>query len=160
MIDRNARARLGARLRADKTLTPSTRLVAHAALFAAMDARTGRCQAYRARLAHEAGCHVDTVTAATKKLEAAGFIKIVPTYGQRRRQQGGRWFRPRGANVIEWVLPACFFLKGHRPAYPSIPSKKMAPAPLPADLATALARLGHAMADRAGLPKAGAAAVG
>ncbi len=153
MIDRNVRARLGARLRADKSLTPSTRLVAHAALFAAMDARTGRCQAYRARLAHEAGCHVDTVTTATKKLEAAGYIKIVPTYGQRRRQQGGRWFRPRGANVIEWVLPACFFLKGHRPADPSIPSKKMAPAPLDPALAAVLARFGTAIADRHGLPK-------
>lgn len=154
MIDRNARARLGAKIRSDRRLSATTRLVANAALFAAMDARTGRCQAYRARLAHEAGCHVDTVSAATKKLEAHGYLRVVPTYGQRRRQSGGRWFRPRGANVIEWQVSASFFLKGHSPAVPSPKIRKKGAEPLPEGLARVLARFGTAIADRAGLPSA------
>ena len=152
MIDRNARARLGAKLRADRHLTATTRLVAQAALFACTDARTGRCQASRARLAHEAGCHKDTVTTATNALQAAGYLAVVPTYGDRRRQEGGRWFRPRAANVLEWRFPAGFFLKGDRPAYPSLKITKMEPAPLDPALAAVLARFGTAIADRAGLP--------
>jgi hypothetical protein len=151
-IDRNERARLGARLRADRRITHATFRVAQAALFGCMDARNGRCQAYRARLAHEAGCHVDTVSAATKALEAAGYVRVVPTYGARRRQEGGRWFRPRGANVLEWLVPASFFLKGRSPAGPKPSFIKEAPAALPDRLAAVLARLGTAIADKAGLP--------
>ena len=33
---------------------------------------------------------------------------VVPTYGPRRREHGGRWFRPRGANVLVWLFPADF----------------------------------------------------
>lgn len=150
-IDRNARARLGAKLRADKTLTHATRSVANAALFAGMDARTGRCQAYRARLAHEAGCCERTVTRATQALQEAGYLQVVPTWGARRRQQGGRWFRPRGPNVLEWRLPADFFLRDKLSRDPSSSLKTLAPAPLPEGLARALERLGHAIADRQGL---------
>ncbi len=150
MIDRNLRARLGAKIRADKSLTHATRSVANAALFAATDARTNRCQAYRARLAHEAGCHPCTVTRATKALEEAGYLKVVPTYGPRRREEGGRWFRPRGANVLEWNAS---LLKSIPQPYPSISLKKIAPAPLDEGLSRVLARFGNAIANRSGLPK-------
>ncbi len=153
MIDRNARARLGAKLRADSSLTHATRLVGHAALFAGMDARTGRCQVHRARLAHEAGCCERTISRATADLEAAGYLTVVPTWGPRRRQQDGRWFRPRGANVLEWRFPADFFLSDKLSPDPSPFLKKEALAPLPDGLARALERLGNAMADRKGPPK-------
>lgn len=150
MIDRNLRARLGAKIRSDKSLTHATRLIANAALFAATDARTGRCQAYRAKLAHEAGCHPCTVTRGTKSLEDAGYLKVVPTYGPRRREEGGRWFRPRGANVLVW---SDILLKRIPLPSPSRSLKEIQPAPLPEGLSNALARFGNAIADRSGLPK-------
>jgi len=119
-----------------------------------MDARTGRCQAYRARLAHEAGCCERSVTRATTALAEAGYVKVVPTYGQRRRQQGGRWFRPRGANVLEWAVQPTFFLSDRKSAAPSLHSKKVEPAPLDPALAAVLARFGTAIADSKGLPRA------
>ena len=150
MIDRNLRARLGAKIRSDKSLTHATRSIANAALFAATDARTGRCQAYRARLAHEAGCHPCTVTRGTKSLEEAGYLKVVPTYGPRRREEGGRWFRPRGANVLVWDAS---LLKSIPHPLPSRSLKEIQPAPLPEGLSNALARFGNAIADRSGLPR-------
>jgi len=153
-IDRNVRARLGARLRADSSLSHATRSVANAALFAGTDARTARCQAYRARLAHEAGCCERTVTRATQALQAAGYLQVVPTWGPGRRQQDGRWFRPRGANVLEWRIPAGFFLRDKMSRDPSSSLKKEPPPPLPEGLARALERFGNAIADRAGLPPA------
>ena len=150
MIDRNLRARLGAKIRSDKSLTHATRSIANAALFAATDARTGRCQAYRDKLAHEAGCHPCTVTRATKALEEAGYLKVVPTYGPRRREEGGRWFRPRGANVLEWNAS---LLKSIPLPLPSRSLKDIQPAPLSEGLSNALARFGNAIANRSGLPK-------
>ena len=154
MIDRNSRARLAVRIRQDRRLTPTTRLVAHAALFAAMDARTGRCQAFRGRLAHEAGCSERSVTRSTQALQDAGYIRVVPTYGQRRRISGRRWFRPRGANVLEWQVSADFFLSAKLAAVPSPSIKKVDPAPLDPALVAVLTRFGNAIADKSGLPKA------
>ena len=152
MIDRNARARLAVRLRQDKRLSPATRLVANAALFSVMDPRTGRCQAYRARLAHEAGCSARSVTRATAALVTVGYVQLIPTWGQRRREHGGRWFRPRGPNVIAWILPAGFLLASlTTDTSPHI--KKATPAPLPEGLSRVLERFGNAIADRSGLPK-------
>ena len=152
MIDRNARARLGAKIRADKRLTHATRSVANAALFAGMDARTGRCQAYRARLAHEAGCSPRSVTRATTALQEAGYVKVVATWGQRHRQIGGLWFRPQGPNVIEWILPSSFLID-RMARYPSPKSKPLPSPPLPEGLSRVLERFGNAIADRSGLPK-------
>jgi hypothetical protein len=152
-IDRNVRARLGARIRADRRLSPTTRLVGQAALFAATDARSGRCQAYRARLAHEAGCSPRSVTRATQALQEAGYLTVAPTYAQRRRAHGGRWFRPRGANVLEWRISADFFLSDKLAPYPSPRSKNPPPAPLPEGLSRVLERFGNAIADRSGLPR-------
>ena len=69
-------------------------------------------------------------------------------------QQGGRWFRPRGPNVLEWRLPADFFLRDKLSRDPSSSLKTLPPAPLPEGLARALERLGHAIADRQRLPVA------
>ena len=150
-IDRNVRARLGARIRADRRLSPTARLVGQAALFAATDARTGRCQAYRARLAHEAGCSKRSVTRATQALQDAGYLAVVPTWGKRHRSDGRRWYRPRGANMLEWRVSADFFVSAKLAAYPSPKCKNLPPAPLPEGLTSVLVRLGHAIADRSGL---------
>ena len=150
-IDRNVRARLGARLRADRRLSPTARLVGQAALFAATDARSARCQAYRARLAHEAGCSRRSVTRATNQLAELGYLAVVPTWDRRHRADGRRWFRPRGANVLEWRIPATFFVSDKLAAYPSSISKSLPLAPVPDSLTLVLIRLGHAIADRAGL---------
>ena len=151
-IDRNARARLAVRIRRDKRLSPTTRHVANAALFASMDSRTGRCRAYRARLAHEAGCSKRSVTRATQALQEVGYLVVVPTWGQRRRTDGRRWYRPREANVLEWRIPGDFFVSAKLAAYPSSISKPLPPAPLPEGLSRVLERLGRSMADRSGLP--------
>jgi len=151
-IDRNVRARLAVRIRQDRRLSPTTRHVANATLFAAMDTRSGRCQAYRARLAHEAGCSPRSVTRATTALQEAGYIKVVATWGQRRRENGGRWFRPQGANVIEWILPAGF-LVDRMARYPSPLSNNLPPAPLSEGLSRVLERLGTAIADQYGLSR-------
>ncbi len=153
-IDRNIRARLAARLRQDKRLTHATRSVANAALFSAMDARTGRCQAFRAKLAHEAGCSPRSVTRATQALQESGYIKVVPTWGKRHRQDGKRWYRPRGANVLEWQVSADFFVSAKLAADPSLSLRKIQAAPLPEGLSRVLQRFGNAIADRSGLPRA------
>ncbi len=152
-IDRNVRARLGARIRADRRLSPTTRLVGQAALFAATDARSGRCQAYRARLAHEAGCSQRSVTRATQALQEAGYMAVAPTWGKRHRSDGRRWYRPRGANVLEWQVSADFFVSAKLAAYPSTLSTNLPPAPLPEGLTSVLVRLGHAIADQYGLSR-------
>lgn len=152
MIDRNVRARLGARIRGDRRLSPTTRHVANAALFAGTDARTGRCQAYRARLAHEAGCSQRSVTRATHALQEAGYLTVVPTWGKRHRTDGRRWYRPRGANVLEWRVSADFFVSDKLSRYPSPISKSLPPAPLSEGLSRVLERFGNAIADRSGLP--------
>ena len=151
-IDRNAIAKLAVRIRRDRRLSPTARNVGNAALFAAMSTRTGRCQAYRARLAHEAGCSKRSVTRATQALQEAGYLAVVPTWGKRYRSDGRRWYRPREANVLEWRIPANFFVSAKLAADPSSISKPLAPAPLPEGLSRVLQRLGSAMADRAGLP--------
>ena len=155
MIDRNLRARLGAKIRQDSRMTATERHVANASLFACTDAKTGRSQAYRARLAHEAACSERSVTRATNKLQELGYVRVIPTYGPRKRIQDGRWFRPRGANVLEW-LP--ILLTAKPAADPSISIKKEAAALLPDGLAAVLTRFGSAVADRFGLPQASAAA--
>ncbi len=154
MIDRNARARLSVKIRQDRRLSPTARHVAHAALFAATDARSGRCQAHRARLAHEAGCSPRSVTRATQALQEAGYLSVVPTWGRRHRQDGRRWYRPRGANVLEWRVSASFFVSAKLAALPSPRSKFFPPAPLPEGLSRVLERFGTAIADRSRLPTA------
>jgi len=83
-------------------------------------------------------------------------LQVVPTWGQRRREAHGRWYRPRGANMLVW---AAVFLVDRMAPVPSLSIKEQPAAPLPEGLASALARFGHAIADKKGLP-GGAAAAG
>ena len=153
VIDGNTRARLGAKLRLDKRLSHATFRVANAALFGCMDARNGRCQAYRARVADQAKCCVKTVSRATATLEELGYIQVVPTWGKRHRADGKRWFRPRGPNVIEWRIPAGFSVGDKVSPYPRDIINKPPSEVLPEGLARVLTRFGNAIADRSGLPE-------
>ena len=150
-IDRNIRARLGARLRVDSRLSHAEARAAQAILFAGTDARTGRCQMYRERIAREAAVSLRSVDRAIARLKELSYLVVTATYGQRHRQQGGRWFRPRGASVFAW---AANFLVATVAAYPRQESKQQAPAPLPEGLAKVLERFGNAIADRSGFPRA------
>ena len=146
MIDRNARARLAVRLRRDSNLNHSVFRVATALLFACMNGKNGRVQAFRQFLADEAEVSLSSVDRAIVALKAGGYLDVVPTWGQRMRQLGGRWFRPRGASVFVWRTELFLVVKKRedsRQKYNNQPQP-----PLDPDLAAALARLGHAMADR------------
>jgi hypothetical protein len=146
-IDRNARAKLGAKLRSDAKLTPTTRLVGQAILFAAMNASTGRSLAFRGYLAEEAGCSERSVTRANAALVEAGYLTIVPTWGKNKIAHDGRWFRPRGPNVYEWVVPESFYRANLSTCPRPIYIKKELP-PLDPELEAILIRLGTTMVER------------
>ena len=145
MLDRNLRARLGAKIRADQRLSHATRCVGTAILFACTNCKSGRSDAYRARIAHEAACSERTVSRAFSSLRDAGYITISPTYQRRHRSDKGRWYRPRGPNVVLWT--ADLVQRDKLSALPRVIYKPQRPEPLPDALAGALARLGHAIAD-------------
>jgi hypothetical protein len=145
--DRNARVRFSVRIRQDVRLTPATRLVANALLFACVDSRTGRCQPYRARIAHEAGVSERTVTRAVQSLRDAEYLDVTPTWGKRHRTDGRRWYRPRGANVLEWRIPIDFSVRDSVSLDPS-PSFKNQPMMMDEGLSKAMTRLANSMADR------------
>ena len=150
-IDRNLRTRLAIAIRQSRDLTPTAKLVANASLFSAMDSRTGRSQAYRAKLAHECGCSVKSVSRASKSLEEAGLVQITPTYGKKRVFDNGRTYRPRAANVWIWRdIKQEPILGDKKSLYPSVINTKEAgkAAQMPPELAAALARLVNAAADR------------
>ena len=149
-IDRNLRAQLGMRIRSDSRLSHAEARAAQAILFAGTDCRTGRCQMYRQRIAREAAISLRSVDRAIAKLRDLAYLTVVPTYGQRHRQQGGRWFRPRDASVFIW---AANFLTAMLTAHPRQESIPLPPPPLPEGLARVLERFGTVLADRNGLPK-------
>jgi hypothetical protein len=149
-IDRNMRARIGAKLRSDAKLTPTTRLVGQAILFAATNSNTGRCSAFRGYLAEEAGCSGRSVTRANTALVEAGYLQVVPTWEQRKRVVGGRWIRPRGPNVYVWSVPASFYMANPSMCPRPVSIKKELPS-LDPELTATIARLGNAMAERAEL---------
>jgi hypothetical protein len=151
MIDKNQRARLGVTLRTDERITHAESRAASAILFDGTDVKTGRCQMFRDRIARQSKVSLRSVDRAIAKLKMLGYLVVVPTYGPRRIVKGGRWFRPRGASVFIW---AKLFLVARVAEPPRQESKREAPAPLPEGLASALARFGNAIADRAGLPQA------
>ncbi|MEI7608106.1 MAG: hypothetical protein WCJ64_12055 [Rhodospirillaceae bacterium] len=144
-VDRNIRAQLGAKLRTDRRLSHAEARAAQAILFAGTDCRTGRCQMFRERIAREAAVSLRSVDRAIARLKELAYLVVTPTWGQRHRQQGGRWFRPRGANVFTW---AANFLVATVAAHPSQNNKQQAPAALSEGLSRVLERLGHAIADR------------
>ena len=145
MLDRNLRARLGAKIRADRHLTHAHRSVGLAILFACTNVRTGRSDAYRKRIAQEAGCSERTVSRAFSSLSQTGYLTICSTYRRRHRSDKGRWYRPRGPNVILWT--ADLVQRDKLSALPRVIYKPAATEPLPDALVDALARLGHAIAD-------------
>ena len=147
VIDRNERARLGAQLRMDSRLTHAEHRAAEAILFAGTDCRTGRCQMFRERIARESAVSLSSVDRAIAKLKELGYVEVIPTYGPRCREIGGRWFRPRGASVFVWVS-----LIVRVPTHPCKIQKEPAMAPMSPGLQAALARLGHGIADRMGRP--------
>lgn len=149
-IDKNIRAKLGMRLRIDHRLSHAEARAAQAILFAGTDIRTGRCQMFRERIAREAAVSLRSVDRAIAKLKELAYLTVTHTWGQRHREQGGRWFRPKGASVFIW---AANFLVATVTGLPSQKIRKEPPAPLPDGLSRVLERLGHAIADRAGLPK-------
>ena len=104
---------------------------------------------YRERIAREAAVSLRSVDRAIARLRELAYLAVTPTWGQRHRQQGGRWFRPRGANVFTW---AANFLVATAAAYPRQESKQQALAPLSEGLSRVLERFGTAIADRSGLP--------
>ena len=149
-IDKNIRAKLGMKLRTDCRLSHAEARAAQAILFAGTDCRTGRCQMYRERIAREAAVSLRSVDRAIARLKELTYLVVTPTWGQRHRQQGGRWFRPRGANVFTW---AANFLVATLAAHPRQNNKQEALAPLPEGLSRVLERFGNAIADRSGLPR-------
>ena len=150
-IDRNLRAKLGMKLRTDRRLSHAEARAAQAILFAGTDCRTGRCQMFRERIAREAAVSLRSVDRAIARLKELAYLVVTPTYGQRHRQQGGRWFRPRGASVFTWAVN---FLTATVAALPRQNTNIQAPCPLPEGLSRVLARFGNGIADRSGLPAA------
>lgn len=148
-IDNRARIAFWNSLRADPRLTGSDTRVANVLLFQFMNVNTGRNQAYVAAIARLAGVSERSVYRALDKLKTLGLLRIVPTWAARMVAVGGRWFKPRGASIYEWLHN---FQTAKLAVQPIRDTKKMEFPPLDAGLAAALARLGHAMADRAGLP--------
>ena len=150
-IDKNIRAKLGMKLRTDRRLSHAEARAAQAILFAGTDCRTGRCQMFRERIAREAAVSLRSVDRAIARLRELAYLVVTPTWGQRHRQQGGRWFRPRGANVFTW---AANFLVATVATHPRQESIQQAFPPLSEGLSRVLERFGNAIADRSGLPRA------
>ena len=160
MIDRNERARLGARLRADSRLTHSAYRAAQAVLFGAMNGLSGHCQAFRQWIADQAAVSLSSVDRAIGALEEFGYLTKVPTYGKH-RERDGRWFRPRGASVFIWRAELFLNVRKTTDSSPKvIPRSNQKLSTAVADemaraeaaLMLTLARFGNTVADRAGLP--------
>lgn len=159
MINQKNRAELAAITRADKMLSSSTSRVMNALLYGCMDVSTGRIQAFRERIAALAGVSVRTVTRATKQLQERGYLLVVHTYQQCKRSMFGRWFCPKGANVFVINPKFGLLLRDKSSPIPSLSidnknraASKVIHNPMPESLVQVLARFGHAIADRAGLP--------
>ena len=144
MIDRNQRARLAARIRQDRRLTPGARLVWHAIAFAFVGSRAYSYPGFEA-IARHAGMSRATVARAVPELERLGYLQVFRSYG-RRRDRRGRPTPRREPNRYSIPVP--------HESHPATGTKteiiKPPPAPLPDDLAAVLVRLGTAIADRRG----------
>lgn len=144
MIDRNARARLAARIRADRRLTAGARLVWQSVAFGFVGARAYAFPSFEA-IAIEAGVSRSTVVRALPELERLGYLTVYRSYA-RRKDRRGRLTPRRAPNRYVLPLPTheVHSAPGTKPLIKSIP----APAPLSDDLAAVLARLGTAIADK------------
>lgn len=162
-IDRNARARLAALIRRDRRLTPAARLVWHGIAFGFVGARAYAWPSLGS-IAGMAGVSRASVARALPELERLGYLTVHRSYA-RQRDRRGRTIPRRHPN--RYVLPVPGPARESHRATGTKPHhhrETVAPAPLPAPLpdalAAALARLGHAIADRRGLDRHGAPAAG
>lgn len=170
LLDRNDRARL---LAYAEALDRRTRLpgqhggiikrtglsVLRALVLRFQNARSGRCDPSLDALADAAGCSRSTVVEALRRLLTAGLV----AWSRRMirvRERGAVMLRQiSNAYVVTMPLPARTAPagqgRGAESRYQSetfTPYSERPPTALPEALAAALARLGHAIADRAGPP--------
>ena len=146
-IDRNERARIAVQVRKDGRLTHTAKAVAQTLLFAFMGA-LGRAWPSYETLANEAGVSVRSAKRAIPLLVAAGYLSKTRRWGRQPTKRAGRWVPTCLSNIYLWVSRLSAKLAQEpRPKIITLP-----PATLPPELASALARLGHAIADRSGLP--------
>jgi len=146
-IDRNARARLFQRIQADRSLTLGARAIARAIV--QLSDGMGRCRRTYDALASAAGVDRRTVSRALKHL--GRYIDIHRSRVIRPGRNGGRLVMARGVNLYMVRLPADFAAshKGQDATESTNqPNKPVPLAPINPGLAAALARLGHAIADR------------
>ena len=147
-IDRNERARIGVLIRKDDRLTPTAKHVAHTLLFFFMGA-LGQAWPSFETLAAEAGVSISSAKRAIPQLTAAGYLTKTQRRGKYPTKRGNRWVPTLLSNLYIWVQR----LSVSSTQEPRLNIKKEPPAPLPAELATALARLINSAADSRGLPK-------
>lgn len=138
-------------LRADPRLTGADTRVANVLLFQFMNVNTGRNQAYVATIARLSGVAERSVYRALEKLKRLGLLRIIPTWSARMVAIGHRWFKPRGASIYEWLHS---FQTAKLAVQPIRKIKQAAQVPMDPALVAVLARFGHAIADRHGLPPA------
>ncbi|WP_376956432.1 hypothetical protein ABNQ39_00285 (plasmid) [Azospirillum sp. A26] len=141
-IDRNARARMAARIQAMRGLTHAQRGIARALLMACD--QFGRVKATYDRIARLSGAARSTVGAAVQALELvlAGLLQVVRRKADRPGRNGGT-VRANAVNLYLWTIPAA------APAHKSEdrPGSTKQDPPMDPALAAALARFGNAIAD-------------
>jgi hypothetical protein len=146
-LDRKHRALIGAEIRKDCRLTPTAKQVGEALLFFFMGA-LGRAFPSYDTLAAEAGCSVRSAKRAIPLLVDAGYITKTRRWGKQATIRAGRWVPTCLSNLYCWVRSL-----SAKPAQKPRPDiKSPAPIALSEGLARVLERLGHAIADKAGLP--------
>jgi hypothetical protein len=144
-IDRNARARLFARIQADRSLTLGARAVARA-IVASCDGK-GRTRRTYDAIARLAGVDRRTVSRALPQIEHR-LVDVHRTREPRRGRNGGTVLA-RGVNLyLVRDLPAATAHKGQDATETTNQQKPVEQAPLDPALAAVLARLGTAIADR------------
>ncbi len=148
-IDRNERARIGVQIRKDARLTHTAKHVGQTLLFFFMGA-LGRAWPKYETLAEQAGVSVRSAKRAIPQLIAAGYLTRTRRWGPNPIQRHGRWTRTCLSNLYVWVKR----LSAKPAPKPRPDIKKEDQAPLPPDLAAALARFGNSLANKLGLPPA------
>jgi hypothetical protein len=150
-IDRNARARLFQRIQADRSLTLGARAIARAIV--QLSDGMGRCRRTYDAVASTAGVDRRTVSRALRYL--GRYLDIHRSRQVRPGRNGGRLVMARGVNLYMVRLPADFAAshKGQNATESTNqPNKPISLPSIDNGLASALARLGHAIADRRNNP--------
>lgn len=146
-IDRNARARLFQRIQADRSLSLGARAVARAILQLADN--MGRCRRTYDAIASQAGIDRRTVSRALQCL--GRYLDIHRSRQTRPGRNGGLLVMARAVNLYMLRVPA-EFAPSHKGQDATVSTNQLnntlVQAPLDPSLAAALARLGHAIADK------------